>query len=59
MDEATLATMDQDLNSLLEDRNDTEEIRVFMAEEPKIKVTDSLAMSIQMDRASEPPRWRN
>ena len=59
MDEATLATMDQDLNSLMDDHDDAEEIRVFMAEEPKIKVTDSLAMSIQMDRASEPPRWRN
>ena len=54
-----MATMDQDLNSFLEDRDDEEEIRVFMAEEPKIEVTDNLAMSIQMDRASEPSRWRN
>ena len=58
MDVVTLTTIDQDLNSLLDDRNNAEEIRVIMAEEPKIKVTDNQEMTIQMDRASESPGWR-
>ena len=53
-----MATMDQDINSLLDYQDHAEETRVIMTDEPKIEITDNMAMSVQTDQATEPPRRR-